>query len=179
MRELPFFGTAWSYMAAHCVLSGKDGLLRKITKDISTACHDYDFDLLKQELDAITKHNFRDLITSLKARREGYNKHSGPTGYTDIKIAVFESFEKESYQEAKEILNSVYLEENDFPWLADVRTLAKAKAAKRFGKIEEEKALTSQFLASQPILFEPDHAVSFGLLDYQEIIKPKAAILFK
>jgi hypothetical protein len=74
------------------------------------------------------------------------------------------------YHEAAMELDNVRLVDNDFPWLADVLLLAKAAAARRSGS-EEERDHVSAFLAKQPLLFEPDHAFNFRLLEYQEILK--------
>jgi hypothetical protein len=43
--------------------------------------------------------------------------------------------------------------------------------ANRFGDLETEAALQESFLKRQPLLFEPDHAVTFQLIDYQERLK--------
>lgn len=177
MQGLPFFGTAWSHLAAHCVLSGNHDKLKESTEEIVKECHDYDFDHLNIELDAILTRDYSDLISSLIERRGEIEKYNGQTGYTDIKIAIFESFNKGSFQESISTLEAVKLKENDFPWLEEVRVLAKARAAYKFGEALAENEILEQFMANQSLLFEPHHAVSFGLLEYQELLKPRVPIL--
>lgn len=176
VRGLPFFGTAWSHLAAHCVLSGNEETLRSITSDISRSCHDYDFDFLEIELESVLNHDFRDMINPLRSRLEEIRKYNGSTSYIDFKIALFESFSSKSFQESLDKIDSVEFSDNDFPWLEDIRILAKAEAANRF-KHESESKFIGSFLQNQSMLFEPDHAVSFGLLAYQEVIKPKVEIV--
>ena len=176
VRGLPFFGTAWSHLAAHCVLSGNEETLKSVTSDIINCCYDYDFDFLKTELEAILNNDFRKMIEPLHSRQDEIRKYNGSTSYNDFKIALFESFSSKTFQEALDKINSVELSNNDFPWLEDIRTLAKAEAAHRFNH-DGESELIGSFLHNQSMLFEPDHAVSFGLLAYQEVIKPKVEIV--
>lgn len=177
VRGLPFFGTAWSYLAAHCVLSGNEEKLKNTIKTISQICHDYDFDYLNKEIDALLSRNYKNLIPSLIERRKELEAYNGPTGYTDIKISIFKSFDMDTFQASISIIDSVQLNENDFPWLEDIRVLAKAKVASKFGEKQAENEFQNHFLAKQSLLFEPDHAVSFGLIEYQEKLKPKVAML--
>lgn len=176
VRGLPFFGAAWSHLAAHCVLSDNNEVLKSTTSDISNSCQDYDFDFLKAEQEAVLNGDFENMIEPLNSRLDEVRKYNGATSYTDLKIALFESFSLKSLQEALDKINSVELSGNDFKWLEDIRTLAKAEAAHRF-EDDSESELIDIFLQSQSMLFEPDHAVSFGLLAYQEVIKPKVEFL--
>lgn len=176
IRGLPFFGTAWSHLAAHCVLSGNKEILKATTSDISNCCHDYDFDFLQVELEAVLNNDFGEMIAPLHSSLDEIQKYNGSTSYTDLKIALFESLSSTSFQAALDKINSVELSGDDFPWLEDIRTLAKAEAAHRF-KNDIESDLIASFLQNQSMLFEPDHAVSFGLLVYQEVIKPKVKIV--
>lgn len=71
---------------------------------------------------------------------------------------------------AEQSITAVQLKANDFPWLEDVRTILLAKLNHKHARPEEEK-YKGQFLLRQKLLLEPDHAVSFFLLDYQELLK--------
>lgn len=177
MRGLPFFGVSWSHLAAHSILSGNEEKLKRITSEMEKVCHDYDFEILFKELQGLITGNFLNLLSSLIEKRKELTKYNLPTGYTDIRIAVFESFNSKSYSEALGVLDTIHLDKNDFRWLEDMRVLAKAEAANRFDETEAENKWLGTFLSNQPMLFEPDHAVSFGLLKYQELLKPRVAIL--
>jgi hypothetical protein len=61
----------------------------------------------------------------------------------------------------------------DFPWLADIRTLAKAEIAHRFSQPDLERRRVDEFMAKQAMLFEPDIPLNFHLLRYQEHLKPR------
>jgi len=75
--------------------------------------------------------------------------------------------------DARRTLGAVTLASTDNPWLDDVRTLAFAEAAHRFGDAEEEQARIDAFLQRQPMLLQPDVALRFHLLRYQEHLKPR------
>jgi len=57
--------------------------------------------------------------------------------------------------------------------LADIRTLAKSEIAHRFSQPDVEKKHVDEFMARQAMLFEPDIALNFHLLRYQERLKPR------
>jgi hypothetical protein len=69
-------------------------------------------------------------------------------------------------------LDAVALSSGDHPWLADIRTLAKAELYRRFDMPDREQETLAAFWPRQPMLFEPNHAFHFGLIDYQETLKP-------
>ena len=71
------------------------------------------------------------------------------------------------------VLDAVRLTPADHPWLADIRTLAKAELYHRFDMPDREQSALSEFWPRQPLLFEPNHAFTFGLIDYQETLKPR------
>src|SRR5262249_34213262 len=85
---------------------------------------------------------------------------------------VFQARLATSLPEASSLLSSVELGPNDFAWLGDIRTLAQAEAAFRFGDRDAESAAVTQYLKRQALLIEPFHAFYFGLLTYQERLKP-------
>jgi len=61
----------------------------------------------------------------------------------------------------------------DHPWLADIRTLARAELFRRFQLPDREQAALAEFWPRQALLFEPNHVFNFGLIDYQETLKPR------
>jgi hypothetical protein len=79
----------------------------------------------------------------------------------------------ESVQEV--LLEVALLSKQDFPWLPDIRTLALAEVASRFGDAARENEHVEAFLARPPMLFEPDIALNFHLLRYQERLKPRVS----
>lgn len=93
--------------------------------------------------------------------------------YSSMQRAVIKERTAASQKEAEDLLDSVEIKENDFPWLADIRTLGKAEIAHRFSEPDVEKQRANEFMARQPMLFEPDIALNFHLLRYQERLKPR------
>lgn len=172
VRGLPFFGTWWSCLAALSILSGDTQELERVTEYVSAHCHDYDFEYLKAELVAYRDDKPHVMLPFVDKRLEGA-RPDFPKGYWHMKRGVIRGRCAASQEEAEALLESVVLKEADFPWLADVRTLAKAEIAHRFSEPDAEKKRADEFLARQAMLFEPDIALNFHLLRYQELLKPR------
>ena len=173
VRGLPFFGRWWAYLAAFTILSEDLNELESITKYVVENCHDYDFEYLQAELRAYRDDKPEYLLEELEKRLANMPEGNFPTGYTRMCIAAVKARAATTVEAAKEILAGVILSERDFPWLEDIRTLALAEAAHRLGAPALENEQTEKFLARQPMLFEPDIALNFHLLRYQERLKPK------
>lgn len=172
VRGLPFFGAWWSYLAALSILSGDTKELESVTEYVSSNCHDYDFEYLKAELVAYRDDKPEVMLPFVEKRLEGA-RPDFPNGYSFMKRAVLKGRNAASQGEADALLDSVTLKENDSPWLADIRTLAKAEIARRFSNSEAENKHIDAFMAKQAMLFEPDIALNFHLLRYQEHLKSR------
>lgn len=79
------------------------------------------------------------------------------------------------YLAALAILSGVSLDEDDWPTLEDVRTLALTEAAHHYGDEAREREYLERFVARQPLSMELDVPLTFHLLPYQERLKPKVA----
>lgn len=172
VRGLPFFGQWWSYLAALSILSGDTQELESVTAYVSQNCHDYDFEHLKSELVAYRDDQPQVMLPLVEKHLEGA-RPDFPNGYSFMKRAVIKGRTAGSQKEAEDLLDSVELKENDFPWLADIRTLAKAEIAHRFSQSDVERHRVEEFMVRQAMLFEPDIALNFYLLRYQEHLKPR------
>lgn len=172
VRGLPFFGQWWSYLAAFSILSGDLQELESVTQSVTKTCHDYDFDYLQLELKAFRDDRPEQLLDALEMRLANVSEATFPTGYTRMNIAAAKARAATTVGTAQELLAGVRLSEQDFPWLEDIRTLAVAEAAHRLGDTALERERAGVFLGRQPMLFEPDIALNFHLLRYQETLKP-------
>jgi hypothetical protein len=172
VRGLPFFGSWWSYLAAVSILSGDTQELESVTAYVSQNCHDYDFEYLKAELVAYRDDRPQVLLPLVEERLKGA-RTDFPNGYSSMNRAIIKGYAASNQQEAEDQLDRVELKGNDFPWLADIRTLAKAEIAHRYSQPEVEMKRVDAFMIRQPMLFEPDIALNFHLLRYQESLKPR------
>lgn len=170
VRGVPFFGTAWSYLGAFSLLSDEWDELEEVTRFVVKHCSDYDFEELQLELQAHREAKPELLIAPMQKRIQGSSQF--PVGYFQMYIAVANARLARSAGEAEAALAAVKLTEKDHRWLEDIRTLAKAEIAHRFGQAEAEHEYVAAFLQRQPMLFEPDIAFNFHLLQYQEGLKP-------
>jgi hypothetical protein len=168
IRGLPFFQQTWAYLAAFSQLDGDFGRLDKLTSKAESECHDLDFEYLKAELQGFRSGDFSVLKEKLRASIQKSQSGNFPCGYQTMRLNILLAQEATTPQEAMRLIESVQLASNDFPWLEDMRLLAKCEQAKRFGSASQEADLRGQFLARQPLLFEPDNAVNFNLLRYQQ-----------
>jgi hypothetical protein len=170
VRGVPFFGTAWSYLGAFSLLSGEWDELEDVTRFVVKHCSDYDFEELQLELRAQREGKPELLVAPMQKRIQGSSQF--PAGYFQMYIAVANARLAHSAHEAESALAEVKLTEKDHRWLEDIRTLAKAEVAHRFGQANTEQEHIAAFLQRQPMLFEPDIAFNFHLLQYQESLKP-------
>ncbi len=174
MRGLPFFGRWWACLAAFSALSDDWSEIERVTKDVSIQCREYDFDGVRAELAARRANDLPALITSLEAALERMSSGKTSAGYQRLSLAIARArLAARDAQEAEALLDSVHLTGQDLPWLHDMRVLAQAEIAGRFGRADAESRLQGEFLQRQPLLFEPDHALNFHLLAYQETLKPR------
>jgi hypothetical protein len=171
MRGLPPFGRWWSHFAALSILSGDVTELESVTTFVVENCHDYDLEYLQAELKAYRDDRPEHMLAPLEKRLRGI-PGDFPTGYTRMNIAVVKARRAGTFDDARAELMGVALSPHDFPWLEDIRTLALAEAAHRFGDPAREAERIISFLERQPMLFEPDIAVEFHLLRYQQLLKP-------
>ncbi|MBM3845475.1 MAG: hypothetical protein FJ405_04195 [Verrucomicrobia bacterium] len=171
VRGLPFFGSWWGYLASLSILNGDTKELESVTSHVSAKCHDYDFDYLKAELVAYRDDRPEVLLPFVEKGLEGARPEF-PNGYSLMNRALIKGRTVATAEEAEALVDGVVLRENDPPWLADVRTLAKAEIAHRFSRPDIEKRHAEAFMAKQAMLFEPDITLTFHLLRYQEHLKP-------
>lgn len=177
VRGLPFFGRWWSYLASLSILNGDLTELDTVTDFVSENCHDYDFDYLQAELKSYRQDKPELLIDALEGRLRKLPDGNYPSGYIRMNLAVAKARTANTADVARTILAGVTLTDRDFSWLEDIRTLATAEAAHRFGASAIEQENIEVFLSRQPMLFEPDIALNFHLLRYQELLKVRVAVL--
>ena len=176
VRGLPFFGSWWSYLAAFSILTGDVAELEAVTKFVTKKCYDYDFENMHAELIAYRDDRPEVLLGFLEERLARISNSQFPSGYTSMSIAVIKSRAAKSLEDATKILSDVPLSEKDFSWLQDIRTLALAEAANRFCEVALEERLIESFISQRLMLFEPDIALDFNLLRYQERLKERASL---
>src|ERR1700737_140336 len=95
-----------------------------------------------------------------------------PTGQLRMRRAVLRVRAATTVEAALAELGAVQLMPEDHAWLEDIRTLARAELFHRFDMPDREQAALSEFLPRQALLFEQNHAFNFGLIEYQETLKP-------
>lgn len=171
LRGIPFFEQTWRYIAAFSVLMNQFDTLLAFTSNAEKECSDFDFDYLRAELQAIKDNDNSELKTKINLLVEDSRKHKGLTGLSELRLAVLKAQGSPDLTEANAIVEGIKFSENDFPWLDDMRLLAKCELAHRWGQSETENRLKQELFSRQPLLFEPDNAITFNLLKYQENIK--------
>ncbi len=171
IRGLPFFDQTWAYLAAFSQLERDFERLNELTDRAESECHDLDFGFLKAELEGFKSGNFALLKEKLRSSIQESKSGNIPYGYQSMRLNVLLAQECDDDEKAIRLLDSVKLAQNDFPWLEDIRLLAKCEQAQNIGDSVQETELRRKFIARQPLLFEPDNAINFNLLRYQENLK--------
>ena len=172
VRGMPFFGDWWAHAAAFAILADRPADLESITRYFAAMGSDYDFEQLQAEWESYRDDDPARLIPRLEQRLDYTEKNGFPAGYARMALAAARA-RTAKLDDARRILGAVTLSSTDNSWLEDVRTLALAEAAHRSGDASEEQARTDAFLARQPMLLQPDIALRFHLLRYQELLKPR------
>lgn len=171
IRGLPFFQQSWAYLAAFSQLDGDFTMLNELTCIAEKECSYFDFEYLKAELDGFRSGDFSVLKEMLRSSIQESETSSFPCGYQAMRLNILLAQETEDTNEATRLLETLTLAPNDFPWLDDIRLLAKCEQASKVGNFEIEAQLRGEFMSRQPLLFEPDNAINFNLLKYQENLK--------
>ncbi len=170
IRGLPFFGQTWNYLVCFAWMKRDYSEVLQITNDAAARLADYDFERQKAFLNCYRNSDFAPFEENLRCSIQEWSKQNMPTGFQSMQLAGLTAELESDFFTAEQSITAVQLKANDFPWLEDVRTILLAKLNHKHARPEEEK-YKGQFLLRQKLLLEPDHAVSFFLLDYQELLK--------
>ena len=160
MRGMPFFSQTWDYLAAYYELRGDLSALEAITERAASRLKDYDVSAQKRFLESLRTGDF-----SQYSATPNYG-----TASERARAAVILTQHSATLDGANSFLDAVQFSARDFPWLSDVVLLARCEAAHRLDPAVEP-ALIDSFFTRQPLLFEPDHALNFRVLAYQEYLK--------
>jgi hypothetical protein len=171
VRGLPFLGQTWNYMVCFAWMKRDFSEAQQITNEASSKLRDYDFERQKNLLGCFQNSDFTPFADDLRLSIQKWSKENWPIGFQNMQLAGLVADLEPEFLAAEKSISSVQLKQNDFPWLEDVRTILLAKLNHKHGRFEDEAKYKQQFLQRQKLLFEPDHAVSFFLLEYQELLK--------
>lgn len=169
MRGLPFFSETWSYYLCYSILQKDFQELENLTQRAKARLTDYNFDRLFLFLQCSKTGDLGPWLQKLEVELAQGDPRF-PNGYQRVQLAALKSVAE---PDSSHHLASLTLNERDFPWLADVAMLHQARRAKAVGDRLEEEKLICAFFQRQPLLFEPDHAANFALVEYQETLKPR------
>jgi tetratricopeptide (TPR) repeat protein len=171
MRGLPMFDESFGYRATFAKLAGRFEQARSELARARVELSDVTLEDYELDLEATATGKWEPLLAYLESRLRSIDAGM-PTGQLRIKRALLRSRGATSVEVALAELAAVQLTPDDHAWLEDIRTLARAELYHRFEMPDREQAALSEFLRHQPLLFEPNHAFYFGLIDYQETLKP-------
>ena len=169
VRGLPFFSRAFGARAAVAFLTDD----APAAEDLLERCEHHLSDLQIEQsrlVLAAWRGDAGGLVSSLAGDLGGEGQEAF-WGATGIQLAVWQSRADEDPERALARLEAVALRDDDFPWLEDVRVLARGRAQRRAGAEHEAGMSVERFLEHQPVLLEPELAFDFGLLDEQEHVK--------
>ena len=171
VRGMPFFSQTWEYPVAFAWLRKDfrptDNYIERATEQLT----DYDFPAVRRFYECVKSGDYGPEIKGLEERLKTWDSRF-PSGYLRVQLAALKARSSGNLESALAFLADVSFDSKDFPWLVDVLTIHRAWAYQRAGNASREATETNRFFAKQPLLFEPDHAISFGFLPYQETLKP-------
>ncbi len=163
-RSLPFFSDAFGAQAAVLVLSGREDEARALLDEAEASLSD----LPGLEVERLT-------LEATLGRPSGLIGHPSnrEDGYGRMRRAAWQARATDQPAAAKKGLASVTLRSSDFGWLEDIRLLAMIAADRRAHDLRTDDPRIDEFFAHQALLFEPEHAFHFGLLEEQEALKER------
>jgi hypothetical protein len=170
VRGLPFYGQTWNHLLCFAWMKRDFSECETVTNESASQLTDHDFDGHKLLLGCFRNANFAPFAEKLRNSIEESSKQNWPIGFQKMQLAGVIADLEQDFSAAEKTISEVQLKPNDFTWLEDVRTILLAKLNHKHGRSDEE-TYKLKFLQKQKLLFEPDHAVSFFLLEYQELLK--------
>lgn len=171
MRGLPMFDEAFGYRATLARMAGKLDQARWELARARAELSDIEVQPYELDLEATRTGNWAPVLAGLESLLESLPAQT-PTGQLRMKCALLRARGATTVEVALAELDTVRLTPDDHPWLADIRTLARAELFRRFDMPDREQSALSEFWPRQGLLFEPNHAFNFGFIDYQERLKP-------
>ncbi len=171
MRGLPMFDESFGYRATFARMAGKLDQARYELARARSELSEVTVDDHELELEATATGNWEPVLADLESLLKSLDART-PTGQLRMKRAVLRARGATTVDAALAELEAVRLTPDDHAWLADIRTLARAELFRRFGMPDREQSALSEFWPRQVMLFEPNHAFTFGFIDYQATLKP-------
>jgi tetratricopeptide (TPR) repeat protein len=172
MRGLPMFDESFGYRATFARLAGKTDQARYELARARSELSDVDVESHELDLEATRTGKWEPVLLNLESLLKSLDART-PTGQPRMKRAVLRCRTAMTVEAALGELDAVQLTPDDHAWLEDIRNLARAELFHRFDMPDREQAALSEFLPRQALLFEPNHAFTFGFIDYQETLKPR------
>ena len=171
-QGLPFFGQTWNYLVAFAWMKKDFGPTDEYIERATKSLHEYDFESTRRYYQCVRSDDYAAEIDGVEARLRMWDSRV-PSGYLRVQLAALKARHAPNIGDALVALDGTQLGANDFPWLADVVTVHRAWAYSRSGDATGEATEIERLLTEQPMLFEPDHAVSFAFLPYRKALKPR------
>jgi len=171
MRGLPMFDESFGYRATFARLAGKLDQARYELARARAELSDVTLEHHELDLEATATGNWEPVLAYVESLLPSIDARM-PTGQLTMKRGILRCRAAMTVEAALAELDAVRLTSDDHAWLEDIRTLARAQLFHRFQMADREQAALSEFWPHQAMLFEPNHAFTFGLIDYQETLKP-------
>lgn len=171
LRGMPMFGQTWSCYAAFQKLHGNTGMIREMLHRIKAGCSEIPSDFFDAQAVYLIEGDPGPLTAHLQSVIAEHVKHNIPWGYAQLMLNILASRRASDPVAAERLLMDLQFGHKDFPWLDDMRLLARCELENRKANQHQELALRQEFVTKQPLLFEPSHALDFSLLNYQETLK--------
>lgn len=158
--------------AALSILAGRKDDFFSLIFSFNEKFDEYEIDEIYLEVKSCIKNDYSIFIDNLK--KDNMEKNIDK----DLKISVFTSYMEDEYDSSMGIIDSINVKEEEYPVLEDLKYVVLARIADKFNS-EDEDFLIEEFLKYQPMLFAPDQALEFGVLDYQEKLKSRVSFFNK
>ncbi len=163
MRGLPPLETIWGCAAAIAKLSGEWEELESFTQKLEAKNEEFQDGWLSERLNSLRDGTALELDSVMEC--------DPSDNYPRLRKAIALARSDKELGQAQARLDKILIGRQDPEWLHPVKRIALAEVGQCFSDQEMESEHKQAFLEALPLLLEPNIALEFHLLEYQERLK--------
>lgn len=171
IRELPFFSQIYPVKIVFSYLDSGSVDKDEFNKYKERFGAD-EVEQIENLMTSLINKDYEPILASTQTILDRVRKDKFPSAFQELQIALFQNKTENNLDTGLNRIDTITIGDNDFPWLNDIKTLGKAELAERLGDKQKENELLDKYFETQLLMFEPFISFDFGLVDYQETIKP-------
>ena len=171
IRGMPFFGAWLDEVLVISMLQNDFAFVDEVIEWMNGEAHDYDEESILASIEYAKTGDYSVLARQSQDQIERHPNSQMPMGFHHTRVAIGKARSATSHADGVRVLDELTIGSNDHRWLDDMLVLAKYEVAGKFDMDGLRDGYESEFMARQALLFEPNLALSFGMVGVQEELK--------